>query len=147
MLDCRILQTNKPERPAMQDKIYLEALEVPCIIGIFDWERRTRQKVRIDLEIPVDVRRAAHHDRIEDAVDYKKIAKRIIRFVSASRFHLIETLAERLTELLLQEFSLTEVRLRVSKPGAVRGSKNVGIEIVRKASRRKRRPKPGLAVK
>ena len=123
----------------MQDKIYLEALEIPCIIGIFDWERRARQKVRIDLEIPVDVRRAARRDRIEDAVDYKKIAKRVIGFVSASRFHLVETLAERLAALLLQEFSLQEVRLRVSKPGAVRGSKNVGIEIVRTPVRRKRR--------
>lgn len=118
----------------MSDKILLEALEVQCIIGIFDWERKTPQKVLIDLEFPADIRKAARRDRIEDTVDYKRIAKRISAYVSQSRFQLIETLAEKLAVLLLKEFRLKEVKLRVSKPGAVRGSKNVAVEI----SRRKR---------
>ena|SRR3989338_2803215 len=115
----------------MADKIFLEALEVTCIIGIFDWERKTPQKILIDLEFPANIRRAAKRDRIEDTVDYKRIAKRILTFAGASRYQLIETLAEKLAALLLKEFELKKVTLRVSKPGAVRGSKNVGVEITR----------------
>jgi len=118
------------------DRIFLTGLQISCIIGIFAWERKTRQKILIDLEIPTDVRKAARRDRIEDATDYKKIAKRTAAFVKESRFYLIETLAEKLAGLLLKEFRLKEIKLRVSKPGAVRGSDNVGIEITRKAGRR-----------
>ncbi len=116
----------------MPDKIFLEQLEVKCLIGIFDWERRIKQKITIDLEFPADIRKAARRDRIEDTVNYKKIAKETISFVSSSRFFLIETLAERLAQNLLKKFSLTEIRLRLSKPGAIRGAKNVGIEILRR---------------
>lgn len=117
----------------MNDKIFLERLEVPCIIGIFDWERKIKQTVWIDLEMPVDARKAAAADSIDATLDYKGIAKRTVHFVSRSSFQLIETLADKLAELLLKEFKLREIRLRVSKPGAVRGSRNVGIEIYRKA--------------
>lgn len=116
----------------MSDKIFLQGLEIKCIIGIFDWERKTRQKVRIDLEFPADIRRAAKSDRIENTLDYKRIAKRTIDFVSKSRFYLIETLTEKLAALLLKEFRLNEIKVRVSKPGAIRGAENVGIEIIRK---------------
>ncbi len=123
----------------MKDKIFLERLEVPCIIGIYDWERKIKQTVWIDLEMPADVRKAAAKDSIEATLDYKGLAKRTIQFVSESKFQLIETLAEKLAALLLQEFKLSEIRLRVSKPGAVRGSKNVGVEIHR--TLRRRQPK------
>ena len=113
------------------DKIFLEALAVDCIIGIFDWERKAKQKILIDLEFPASIRRAARRDRIEDAADYKKIAKHCINFVRKSRFFLIETLAEKLAESLLRHFSMKKIRIRISKPGAVRGSKNVGVEIIR----------------
>ena len=116
----------------MKDKILLEALEVKGIIGIFAWERRTRQKILIDLEFPADIRKAARRDRIEDAIDYKRIAKHTIEFVAKSRFYLLETLAEGLAATLLKEFGLPELKVRVSKPGAIRGSKNVGVEILRK---------------
>ena len=116
----------------MRDKILIDSLEVKCIIGIFDWERKTPQKVLIDLEFPANIAKAARHDRIESTLDYKRIAKRILAYVSASRFQLIETLAEKLAALLLKEFHLKEVKLRVCKPGAVRGSKNVGVEIIRR---------------
>ncbi len=122
----------------MKDKIFLERLEVPCIIGIYDWERKIKQKVWIDLEMPADARRAAAKDSIEATLDYKGLAKRTLQFVSESKFQLIETLAEKLAAVLLKEFKLPELRLRVSKPGAVRGSKNVGIEIHRRASRPRR---------
>lgn len=116
----------------MSDKIFLEGLEVACRIGIFDWERKIRQHVLIDLEFPAEVRRASRRDRIEDAVDYKKIAKHTIAFVARSEFYLIETLTEKLAQSLLRTFRLPEIRLRVAKPGAIRGAKTVGVEIVRK---------------
>ena len=116
----------------MRDKIRLESLETKCIIGIFDWERKIRQKIIIDLEIPADARKAARKDRIQDTVDYKSIAKHTLAFVSDSRYQLIEALAEKLAASLLQKFKLPEILVRISKPGAVRGSKNVSIEILRK---------------
>lgn len=114
------------------DKIYLEELGIQCIIGIFGWERKTKQTILIDFEIPSNIKKAARGDRIEDTLDYKKISKFIIQYVSASRFQLIETLADRLAGEILKKFKLRKIKLRVSKPGAIRGSKNVGIEVVRR---------------
>ncbi len=116
----------------MSDKIFLRGLETHCIIGIFDWERKRRQKVVIDLEFPANIAKAAKRDDIRGTIDYKRIAKRTLSFVQTSRYHLIETLAERLAALLLKEFSLKNLTLRVAKPGAIRGSKNVGVEIIRR---------------
>ncbi|MBI3314043.1 MAG: dihydroneopterin aldolase [Candidatus Omnitrophica bacterium] len=115
----------------MADKIFLQSLEVRCVIGIFDWERKIRQKVLIDLEIPADIRRAAKSDSIQDTVDYKSISKHMIAFVSKSRFKLIETLAEKLARSIFANFPISEIKLRVSKPGAIRGAENVGVEITR----------------
>jgi len=113
------------------DRIFLNELKIHCIIGIFPWERKSKQAVLIDLDFPIDTRRSAKRDRIEDAVDYKKIAKAAIRFVEKSRFQLLETLAEELAARLLGDFSIHNLHLRVSKPGAIRGSKNVGVDIFR----------------
>jgi 7,8-dihydroneopterin aldolase/epimerase/oxygenase len=113
------------------DKIFLEALEVECKIGIFDWEREIKQKILIDMEFPADIRKAAASDKIEDTVDYKGIAKYTISFVGKSEFFLIETLANTLAENLLKKFKLPQIKIRVSKPGAIRGAKNVGVEILR----------------
>ena len=118
----------------MRDKIFLEGLAVKCLVGIFDWERKTRQKVVIDLEFPADIRKTAKNDRIQDALDYKRIAKHTIAFVAKSRFYLIETLAEKLARSLLAAFPLSEIKIRLSKPGAIRGARNVGVEIIRKKS-------------
>lgn len=115
----------------MKDKLFLEDLEVRVKIGIFDWERKIKQRVLISLEFPADTRKAARRDRIEDAADYKRIAKHVIAFAGKSQFYLVETLAERLAGSLLKNFRLRELRLRLSKPGAIRGSKNVGVEIFR----------------
>lgn len=116
----------------MKDTLRLEGLETQCIIGIFDWERKIRQKVVIDLTFPADARRAAKKDRIEDTFDYKRLAKHTLAFVSESKFQLIETLAEKLAASLLKNFRLSEILIRVSKPGAVRNAKNISIEIFRK---------------
>ena len=114
-----------------QDKIFLRGLEVECLIGFIDWERRIRQKVVIDFELPVDCARAAARDEVADTLDYKRVAKRIIEFVGTSEFKLVETLAHRVALLVLEEFGVEWIRLAVNKPGAIRGSRDVGVEILR----------------
>jgi 2-amino-4-hydroxy-6-hydroxymethyldihydropteridine diphosphokinase len=122
---------------APKDYIVLTGLKISCIIGIFEWERKQKQHVLIDLKFPCDIKRASRGDRITDTVDYKKIAKATIAFVEKSRYQLIETLAEKLAHYLLTHFSISEIDLSVSKPGAIRGSQNVGIQIHRKSASRK----------
>ncbi len=116
---------------AHSDRIFLRGLEVECIIGFIEWERRIRQTVVIDLELPVDCRRAAQSDEVADTLDYKKVAKRVIGFVETSEFKLVETLAQRLAIVVLGEFDLEWVRLSINKPGAIRGSRDVGVSIER----------------
>ncbi len=113
------------------DIIFLRGLEVECLIGFIDWERRIRQKVVIDFEMPVDCRRAAASDAVEDTLDYKRVAKRIIAFVGASEFQLVETLAHRTALLILEEFAIEWIRISINKPGAIRGSRDVGVSIER----------------
>ncbi len=113
------------------DKVFLHDLRVQTTIGIFDWERRIRQTIGIDLEMASDVRKAAATDEIGDALDYKKVAKRIIAFVEAAEFQLVETLAEAIAKIVTDEFSVPWVRVSVNKQGAVRGAAGVGIIIER----------------
>jgi dihydroneopterin aldolase len=115
----------------MSDTIFLRGLAVECIIGFIDWERRVKQTVVIDLEMPVDCAAAAVRDDVQDTLDYKSVAKRVIAFVEASDFKLVETLAHRLALLLLDEFGIEWVRLSINKPGAIRGSRDVGMSIHR----------------
>jgi 7,8-dihydroneopterin aldolase/epimerase/oxygenase len=113
------------------DIIFLRGLEVECIIGFIDWERRVKQTVVIDLEMPVDCGTASVRDEVEDTLDYKKVAKRVIAFIEASEFKLVETAAHRLALTLLEEFGMEWVRLSINKPGAIRGSRDVGVSIER----------------
>lgn len=119
----------------ISDHVFIEALEIECVIGIYDWERRIRQPVVLDLEMAFDNRAPAASDKIVDALDYKAVSKRLIDFVGSSDFGLVETLAERCAAIVLDEFPVTEVRLKLSKPGAVRGARAVGVRIVRRAAR------------
>jgi dihydroneopterin aldolase / 2-amino-4-hydroxy-6-hydroxymethyldihydropteridine diphosphokinase len=114
-----------------KDYIVLTGLKVRCIIGIFDWERKEKQNVLINLKFPCDIRKVSRQDDIADTFNYKRIAKSIISFVEKSQYQLIETLAEKLADSLIKNFRLPEIYLSVSKPGAVRGSQNVGVEIYR----------------
>jgi len=116
---------------AAPDSIFLRELKVETVIGIWDWERRIRQTVSIDLEMSADIRRAAKTDSIEDTLNYKAVAKRVQQFVAQSEFQLVETMAEKIAELVLAEFDVTWTRVRVSKPGAIRGAKDVGVRIHR----------------
>jgi 7,8-dihydroneopterin aldolase/epimerase/oxygenase len=113
------------------DRIFLRGLAIDCIIGFIDWERRVKQTVVIDLEMTVDCRRVAVHDAVADTLNYKTVAKRLISFVEGSSFNLVETLVERIAAVILDEFGVAWVRVTVSKPGAIRGSRDVGVTIER----------------
>ena len=113
------------------DTVFVHELKVETIIGIWGWERKIRQTVSIDLEMGADIRRAAETDSIDDTLNYKAISKRVQQFVADSEFQLVETMAEKIAELVLQEFKVPWIQVRVSKPGAIRGAKNVGVLIRR----------------
>ena len=113
------------------DIIYIHELEIETVIGIYDWERKQKQTVSIDLEMATDIRSSAEIDSIERALDYKAIAKRLIDFVDGSEFFLVETLAEQIAHLVLSEFDVPWLKLRLGKLGAVRGSRDVGVIIER----------------
>jgi len=116
------------------DRIFLRGLTAECIIGFIEWERRVKQTVVVDLELPVDCRRASVSDDVADTVDYKRVAKRVLAYIEGSEFKLVETLAQRLALLLLEEFGLEWVRISLNKPGAIRSSRDVGVLIERTRS-------------
>jgi len=113
------------------DKVFIEGLEIDALIGIYDWERRIRQTLVFDLEMGFDNRRPASSDDINHTLNYKAVSKRLEAYVGASGFGLVETLAERCAEIVLQEFEVSWVRLKLSKPGAVRGARAVGVIVER----------------
>ena len=113
------------------DKIFLDELKIDTIIGIWDWERKIRQTVVIDLEMSADIAKAAASDDVVDTLNYKAVAKRLQAFVGDSSFQLVETLAENIARIIRDEFGVAWVRVKVHKPGAIRGSKDVGVEIER----------------
>ena len=115
----------------MQDIIYISDLRIATVIGIYDWERRVKQTISLDIEMAADIRKAAASDNIEDTLNYKAVAKRVIAFVEASEYQLVETLAEKICEIILQEFPVPWVRLKLNKQGALRGSRDVGVIIER----------------
>lgn len=113
------------------DTIFLTDLKIETIVGIWEWERKIRQTVSIDLEMGADIRRAAASDDIEDTLNYKKVAKRVQQFVGDSAFQLVETMAEEIAGIILAEFDVPWVQVRVNKPGAIRGARDVGVIIRR----------------
>ena len=113
------------------DIVFISELRVETIIGIYDWERTQKQLVTIDVEMAADIAKAAKSDHIDDALNYKSISKRVEQFTADSSFQLVETLAERLAELIRTEFNVSWVRLTLHKPGALSNSKDVGIRIER----------------
>lgn len=116
------------------DKVFIEGLRADAVIGVYDWERRIRQDLRLDLELAFDNRKPAASDDVADTLDYDAISRRLTAFVQASGFGLVETLAERCAELLIREFGVTWLRLRVTKPGAVANAAGVGVIIERGAA-------------
>ncbi|TAJ91886.1 MAG: dihydroneopterin aldolase [Gammaproteobacteria bacterium] len=116
------------------DIIFLRDLRIDTVIGVYAWERKTRQTVILDIEMGADIAKAAAADSISQTLNYKEVAKRIIAFVEASRFDLVETLAEKVTEIILREFKVPWCRLTLNKQGAVRGVRDVGVIIERRQS-------------
>lgn len=113
------------------DIIYLRDLRIETVIGVYEWERRIKQAIILDIEMGADIRKAARSDRLDDTLNYKAVAKRLIEFVGNSQFQLVETLAERIAEIVLTEFQVPWLRLQVNKQGAVRGARDVGVIIER----------------
>ena len=113
------------------DIVFIRDLQIETVIGIYDWERKIKQVISLDLDMATDIRKAAQTDHIDDTLNYKAVAKRLIAFVEESRFELVESLAERICEIVMQEFDVPWVRLTLNKPGAVRGSRSVGVMIER----------------
>lgn len=113
------------------DVVYIRELQVETIIGIYDWERNVKQVVSLDLEMATDIRKSAASDQIDDTLNYKAVAKRLISHIERSDYQLVETLAESCAQIVLDEFDVPWLKLRLSKPGAIRGSKDVGIIIER----------------
>jgi dihydroneopterin aldolase len=116
------------------DKIFIHALKTETIVGIFDWERQVKQTVVMDIEFSADIRKAALSDSIDDTLNYKGVAKRVLAFVEESSFHLVETLAEHIAMLILEEFGVSWVSIALSKPGAIRSSRDVGVKLERTRS-------------
>ena len=114
------------------DSIFLHDLRVDVIVGIWDWERKIRQVVSIDLEMGADISEAARHDDIAHTLNYKAVSKRVQAFLAESAFQLVETMAERIAELVLTEFEVPWVTVKVNKPGAIRGARDVGVKIHRR---------------
>ena len=115
----------------MSDVVFVKALRVPVVIGVYEWERRLRQDLVVDLEMETDIRAAAANDDIGDTPDYKAVSKRVQAHIRDSRCRLVEALAEQVAALVLEEPTVRRVRVTLSKPGAVRGAKSVGVVIER----------------
>jgi 7,8-dihydroneopterin aldolase/epimerase/oxygenase len=113
------------------DKIFIRALKTETIVGIFDWERQVKQTIVMDIEFSADIVKAALSDSIDDTLNYKGVAKRVLAFVDDSSFHLVETLAEHVAMLILEEFGVNWVSITLSKPGAIRSSRDVGVMLER----------------
>ena len=113
------------------DIVFIRDLQIETVIGIYDWERKVRQIISLDIDMATDIQKAASSDNIDDTLSYKTVAKRIIAFVEESEFELVEALAEKICAIILEEFDVPWLRLTLSKPGAVRGSKSVGVMIER----------------
>ena len=113
------------------DIVFIRELRADAVIGVYDWERGVRQTLLIDLEMAWDNRPAAEGDAIERALDYAAVSQRVVDLVEASRFELLEALAEQLAERVLVEFAVPWLRLRVCKPGAVLQARDVGVLIER----------------
>ena len=113
------------------DIIYINDLRIETIIGIYGWERKTRQTVILDIEMGTDIRKASTTENVEDTLNYKLVAERLVEFVGGSEFELVETLAERISDILLNEFNVPWLRLKLNKQGALKGVRDVGVIIER----------------
>ena len=113
------------------DIVYIKGLEVKTVIGVYDWEREIRQPVVIDLDMGTDMREAAESDDHRFVVDYRSVCVRLTEVIESCQVQLLETLAEDLASLVLKEFKVCWVRVKVGKPAAITGAREVGVVIER----------------
>lgn len=113
------------------DIVYIEQLHIQTVIGIYDWEKEIKQEVCLDLQMANDNRRGAASNDVADTLDYMAVSKRLMAFVGDHRFELLENLAERCADIVMQEFGVCWLRLKAAKPGAVAGAVAVGVVIER----------------
>ncbi|MEQ8233598.1 MAG: dihydroneopterin aldolase [Gammaproteobacteria bacterium] len=113
------------------DIVFLNELRVDALIGVWEWERRIRQRLVLDVELGTDIRGAGESDDLTRTVDYKAVTDRIVEFTRASSYLLIEALGENLARTVLEEFDVRWIRLRIRKPGVLREVREVGIVIER----------------
>jgi dihydroneopterin aldolase len=113
------------------DIIFVRGLEVKTVIGVYDWEREIRQPVTIDLDLGTDMRLAADSDDHRHVVDYRSVCLRVTEFIERSEVQLLEALAERIASLVMAEFAVSWIRVRVGKPAAITGAREVGVIIER----------------
>jgi dihydroneopterin aldolase len=116
------------------DTIFIQGLKIDTIIGIYDWEREIRQDIVLDIQMSADIKAASVTDNIEQTLSYKSVCKRLIDFVQKSEFQLVETLAESVTQIVIEEFNVEWVKLTVNKGEAVTGAQGVGVIIERTKS-------------
>ncbi|WP_110649116.1 dihydroneopterin aldolase [Salinicola peritrichatus] len=115
------------------DQVLIEGLTLETVIGVYDWERNVRQRLELDLELVTDIRPAAQHDDLTRTLDYAAICQRLADYADANAHGLVETFAERVAALLIDEFGVRRLRLTVRKPGAVAAARAVGVRIEREA--------------
>jgi FolB domain-containing protein len=113
------------------DRIHIRDLALRCIVGVYPEERREKQDVTINITLHADLRRACKSDRLDDTVDYKQIKKGVVALVEASRFQLVERLAQAVADLCLRDRRVRRVDVRVEKPAALRFARTVDVEISR----------------
>lgn len=113
------------------DIIFLDEIRCTCVIGVWEWEKAIEQNLLLDIQLGTDIRPAAASDKLEDTLNYKQVANRVIDFAAENQFELIETMVERVAELIMQEFGIKWVKVRLNKGGAVKNVTSVGIEIER----------------
>jgi len=113
------------------DIVFLHGLQVDCVVGLWDWERAIRQRIIIDLDMATDIEKTAASGKLEDTIDYSAVSKRIQTLVVEGKFELVETMAEKIAETLMGEFSIPWCRVRINKRGAVTGATDVGVIIER----------------
>ena len=114
-----------------KDFIFINDLNARCIIGVSDEERREKQDVVINLVIETDFKKPAKSDNFQDALDYRSLKKKILKFVEQSDYHLLEALAEAVATLCLEEIKISEVKIKIEKPLALRFARSVGVEVIR----------------
>ena len=118
-------------RENIMDTVFITDLQIKTVIGLYEWERKIKQKVSIDIEMAFDISKAAETDDIKYALDYKSVGKSIIALVESNHFFLVEKMCEEIAQMVLRDFDVSWLRLKLSKPGALRGSKDVGVIIER----------------